>query len=144
MRLRDAGMSAQSKAVVLVVGNPLVKSDSMPVRLLPLLQKARPDLEFVFFEPTRMDIPHKQDLTFIDTVAGLKQVCLLHGVEALAGPSGAYSLHDFDLAGQLLLLSKFGLLGQVHIIGVPAKGKTGPIAKDVLRGLNGIRLFRRA
>ena len=96
-------------------------------------------VDFLPFEPTREDIPHNTDLTFIDTVQGLKNVCLLHGVDSLLGPSGAYSLHDFDLAGQLLLLHKFGLLGHVHIIGVPAKGDEKKIAKDVVEEMKKIR-----
>jgi len=130
---------AKQKALVYVVGNPLVPSDTMPLRILPFLRKARPDLSLIPFEPTRQDIPHNVDLTFIDTVQGLKKVCLLHGVESLLGPSGSYSLHDFDLAGQLLLLNKFGLLGHVHIIGVPAKGKEEKIAKDVAHELGRIK-----
>ena len=128
-------LKTKTRPVVHVVGNPLTPSDSMPLRLLPLLQKARQDLDFQPFEPTRMDIPQKQSLVFIDTIQGIRKVVHLHGIRALAPSDAAYSLHDFDLAGQLLLLDKFGLLGPVAIIGVPSKGKKEQIAKDVLREL---------
>ena len=130
--------SSPRPRVVFVVGNPLVPSDSMPLRLLPLLKKARPGLDFTPFEPTRMDVAHHQALVFIDTVQGIKKVVHLHGLKALQPSDSAYSLHDFDLAGQLLLLHKFGLLGPVAIIGVPAKGQKEKIAKDVLHELEHI------
>ena len=129
-----------AKPIVYLVGNPLVPSDTMPLRILPLLQKELPKIDFQPFEPTRQDIPHNCDLTFIDTVQGLKKVCLLHGVDSLLGPSGAYSLHDFDLAGQLLLLDKFGLLGHVHIIGVPSKGKIEIVGKAVISQMCALHL----
>ena len=126
------GRFASKPKSIYVVGNPLLKDDSMPLRLLPLLQKACPNLVFELFEPTRMDIPHNVDLTFIDTVQGVKKTVYLHGLKALASSNPAYSLHDFDLGVQLLLLDKFGLLGHVHIIGVPARGNVKKIAHDVL------------
>jgi hypothetical protein len=128
-------MRAKTRPIVYVVGNPLAPSDSMPLRLLPLLKKARPNLDFQPFEPTRMDIPQKQGLIFIDTIQGIKKVVHLHGIKALAPSDAAYSLHDYDLAGQLMLLDKFGLLGQVSIIGVPSKGEKQKIAKGVLHEL---------
>lgn len=137
---KSKSLSTDSKPIVYVVGNPLVPSDTMPLRLLSFLREALPSLDFQPFEPTRQDIPHNQDLTFIDTVQGLKEVCLLHGVESLMGPSGAYSLHDFDLAGQLLLMDKFGLLGHVHIIGVPSKGKIEIVGKGVVKQLRALKL----
>ncbi|VVB57493.1 Uncharacterised protein [uncultured archaeon] len=131
-------MASKPKPVVYVVGNPLVPDDRMPVRLLPLLQKARPDILFEPFEPTRMDIPQKKSLIFIDTVQGIQNVIHLHGLKALEPSSCAYSLHDFDLSGQLLLLEKFGLLGDISIIGVPARGGLKKIEKDVLHELEHI------
>ena len=129
----------ESARLVYVVGNPLVAEDSMPLRLLPLLRKARPDVSFQPFEPTRMDIPQKKALVFIDTVQDIKKTIHLHGLRALAPPSSTpYSLHDFDLAGQLLLLDKFSLLGPVFIVGVPAKGDLKKITKDVLHELEHI------
>lgn len=117
--------------VVLVVGNPLVPSDSMPLRILPLLQKLCPDINFQPFEPTRMDIPQNTRLVFIDTLQGAKEIIHFHNLGELAPSNASYSLHDFDLAGQLLVLSKFGLIGQVSIIGIPCKGEKEKIAKKV-------------
>lgn len=120
------------KQPVFIVGNPLVKKDSMPLKIMPLLQKALPQFEFVFFESTRMDIPQKTDLVFVDTVEGAKEVMVLEGVSRIQEIK-ACSLHDFDLGTQLKLLGKFGLLGKVKIIGVPEKGKVEAIAAKVAK-----------
>jgi len=117
-----------------IVGNPMVERDSMPLKILPMLQKALPQFEFVLFESTRMDIPQKEDLVFVDTVEGAKEVIVLEGVSRIEEVR-ACSLHDFDLGTQLKLLDKFGLLGNVKIIGVPEKGKTAEIGKKVSREL---------
>ncbi len=118
------------KKTVFIVGNPLVKKDSMPLQIMPILQKKMPGIEFVQFEPTRMDIPHNADLVFIDTVEGLNGVRVLRDISKIQS-SKAFSLHDFDLGTQLVLMHKFGMLGRVKIIGVPAKGEKEKIARKV-------------
>ena len=126
------------KNVVLVVGNPLLAQDSLPLRIMPKLSAARSDLSFEPFEPTRQDIPHNQELVLLDTIAGLKKVRVLRDISKLQQPDRAFSLHDYDLGAQLLLMRKFGLLGKTTIIGVPQKGKEEKIAPAVLAELESI------
>lgn len=126
------------KAVVLVIGNPLLRQDSLPLRLMPKLRAARPDIEFRPLEPTREDLPHKQKLVLLDSVQGLKKVRVLRDVKKLEPASRAFSLHDFDLGAQLVLMHKFGLLGKTIIIGVPQKGKEEQITEAVLGELASI------
>lgn len=124
-------MSAMpKKQTIFIVGNPLVKQDGMPLKIMPVLREKLPQFEFVVFEPTRMDIPHNEDLVFVDTVEGLKEVRALNDVSKIQAFK-ACSLHDFDLGAQLLILKKFGMLGKVKIVGVPAKGKIGEITEKV-------------
>lgn len=122
------------KRTVFIVGNPLVRADSMPLRIMPRLQKMLPQIEFVLFEPTRMDIPLKKDIVFVDTVEGIRKVRVLDDIGKIEA-FHACSLHDFDLGAQLLLLRKFDLLGKVRIVGVPAKGKVEKTATDVAAAL---------
>lgn len=126
------------KSVVLVVGNPLLRQDNLPLRLMPLLGKARPDISFEPFEPTRQDIPHNKQLVLLDSVQGLKKVRVLRDISKLRQPDRAFSLHDYDLGAQLMLMEKFGLLGKTTIIGVPQSGDEKKIMKDVLHELESI------
>ncbi len=120
------------KKTVYIVGNPTLAKDSMPLKIMPLLQKACPQFEFLPFESTRMDIPQSQDLVFIDTVEGAKKVMIIDDVDRIV-ETKACSLHDFDLGTQLKLLKKFGMLGKMKIIGVPEKGDRKRIAGEVAK-----------
>ncbi len=126
------------KKVVLVVGNPLLRQDNLPLRIMPALSAARADIEFRPFEPTREDIPHNEELVLLDCVAGLKKVEVLDDISRVQAAGRAFSLHDYDLGSQLALLSKFGMLGKTTIIGVPQKGDEKKIAKAVLEKLEAI------
>lgn len=125
---------------VLVVGNPLVAQDGMPLRIMAKLRERLAQFEFRPFEPTREDLPGDgRELVIIDTLDGAKEaVVLKEGDLHRLVSMRACSLHDFDLGAQLLLLDKFGLLGKVRIIGVPARGKTAEIAAAVERALNAL------
>lgn len=120
------------KRVVLVVGNPLLVQDNLPLRLMPKLRAARPDLSFEPFEPTRQDIPHNQELVLLDSVQGLKKVRVLKDVSRVQPSERAFSLHDYDLGAQLVLMEKFGMLGKTIIIGVPQSGDEKKIAEAVV------------
>ena len=52
---------------VYVCGNPLLKEDSIPLKILPELQNKFPSIKFIDFDPTE-DIPKEQKLFFIDTI----------------------------------------------------------------------------
>ncbi len=120
---------------VLVVGNPLLREDNLPLRIMPSLREARADIEFEPFEPTREDIPHNEELVLLDCVAGLEKVRVLDDISRVQASGRAFSLHDYDLGAQLALLSKFGMLGKTIIIGVPQSGEEKKIAEEVLKKL---------
>ncbi len=110
-----------SKRTVLVCGNVLVPDDSLPLRLMPLLQKEFPAAEFITFDPTREEFPPApQPLFIIDSVEGLQEVKVLHDLAGVQ-EGGHFTSHDLDLGAQLLLLTKLGRIGPVTIIGVPRK-----------------------
>ncbi len=115
---------------IYICGNPLVKEDSLPLRLLPLLRKSIPSINLVEFEPTE-DIPHETELVFIDTVINAKDVMLFDDVDAFVDAK-ALSVHDFDLGMNLKLAKKMGWLKKVKIIGVPPQMDEQDAVKKVL------------
>jgi Ni,Fe-hydrogenase maturation factor len=102
---------------VYVLGNSLVKEDSLPVKLMPGLKKAFPDIEFIEFEPTE-DFPKEKELVMIDTVINAEKVCLVTDIDKIISEK-AVSMHDFDLGYNLKLMKKFGMIETVKIIGIP-------------------------
>ncbi|MBI4146991.1 hypothetical protein HY489_06680 [Candidatus Woesearchaeota archaeon] len=104
---------------IYVCGNPLVDEDSLPIKILPMLRRNHPAIQFTEFDPTE-DLPKAPELTFIDTVINAKDVVLLKDIDAFV-QTKALSLHDFDLGINLKLAKKIGQLKSVRIIGVPPK-----------------------
>lgn len=102
---------------IIVFGNPDLKMDSLPVRLLPRLRSARPDLDFRHLDPNEeWDLP--ADITVIDTVMGLDRPRVFETLDAFqSGPR--LTMHDFDAYMNLRLLMKLGRLRSVRIIGLP-------------------------
>ena len=104
---------------VYVVGNLLVKQDSLPIRLLPKLKRELPNIDFVEFDPTE-DFPKEKQLIIVDTVLDIKRVILLKDINKIQ-LNKVCSLHDFDMGYNLKLMKKFKLIDNVWIIGVPEK-----------------------
>ncbi|MCX6709028.1 MAG: hypothetical protein NTW67_05285 [Candidatus Woesearchaeota archaeon] len=102
---------------IYVCGNPLVKEDSLPLRILPVLQKKFPLINFIEFEPTE-DLPVEENLVIIDTIINVKDVMLIDNIDKFV-ETKALSLHDFDLGLNLKLAKKLGQIKSVKIIGVP-------------------------
>lgn len=106
---------------IYVCGNPLVKIDALPLRLLPALRKKHPELNFIEFDPSE-DFPKEEKLMLIDTVINAKDVQMFDNIDQFA-ETKAVSLHDFDLGTNLKLAKKMGWVKKVIIIGVPPKMK---------------------
>ena len=102
---------------IYVVGNRLLKADSLPLRIMGALAAKFPAIDFVEFDPTE-NFPEEKSIVIIDTVVGLKKVELLEDIGSFSLPK-PYSLHDFDLGLTLKLMQKAGLLEKFKIIGVP-------------------------
>ncbi|HSB47257.1 MAG TPA: hypothetical protein VLD37_04525 [Candidatus Bilamarchaeum sp.] len=104
---------------VLVFGNPLVRRDSIALRLMPALRKKFPGIEFREFDAAENLESEGRDLVILDAAEGIGKVSLIDDLSALCGGK-IYSMHDFDLALTLKLLKKMGKLGTVKIIAVPS------------------------
>lgn len=102
---------------VYVFGNPLVKEDSLPLKLIEKLRKEFPSLEFKEFD-TVEDMELEKELNIIDTVKGIKKVELIEDIDKIITDK-IYSMHDFDLGYNLKLLKKMKIIDNVRIFGIP-------------------------
>lgn len=110
---------------ILIFGNPLLKIDNTPVKLIPDLQKAFPNHTFLHIDPTENLEQYGPSLTIIDTIQDIKQVKILKlqtlkDFQHIILPN-SLSMHDFDLSLNLRLLKKLGHIKTATIIGIPMK-----------------------
>jgi len=106
---------------IYVFGNPLVKEDSLPLKLINKLKKKFPLLQFKEFD-TVEDLELEEELNIIDTVKGIKKVELIKDIEKIS-TNRIYSLHDFDLGYNLKLFKKMKMIDKVRIFGIPSSIK---------------------
>ena len=105
---------------IYVFGNPLVKEDSLPVKLLPDLSKKFPKIEFIITDPNENFPPeNEKDLIILDTVKGITEARLFDLSDLKEISQSPISPHDYDLLFHLLLLKKRKIIDRVKIIGVP-------------------------
>jgi hypothetical protein len=117
---------------VYVFGNPDVEMDSLPIKLIPALQKQFPEISFIILDPNEeWDISH--EITIIDTVVGIKDITLFNDLKHFT-ESPKLTCHDFDAFFNLLFLQKLGKLSKIKIIGIPP----GMSETDALSGLTKI------
>ena len=102
---------------IYVFGNPLVKEDSLPLKLIEKLRREFPSLEFKEFD-TVEDLELEKELNIIDTIKGIKKVELIEDIDKLVTEK-IYSMHDFDLGYNLKLLKKMKMIDKVRIFGIP-------------------------
>jgi Ni,Fe-hydrogenase maturation factor len=107
---------------ILVFGNPLVKKDSLPLKMIEELKKKFPNIEFKEFDPTEDLEKEGRELNIIDTVEGIKKTVLITNID-LIKVMKVFSMHDFDLGYNLKLLKKLKKIDKVNIFGVPMKIK---------------------
>ena len=104
-----------------IFGNPLIREDSLTLKLIKKLKKEFPSLQFKEFD-TVEDLEFENELNIIDTVKGIKKVKLIENIDKIV-TNKIYSLHDFDLGYNLKLLKKLKMIDKVRIIGIPPSMK---------------------
>lgn len=97
--------------------------------MLPVLSKRFPKVQFEEFDPQE-NFPKEKEPVFLDTVVGVKKVEIIYGTQKFVLPKQV-SMHDFDLATNLVLMQKAGLLKKFKIIGVPPHLKENKAIKQV-------------
>lgn len=115
-------------------GNPDLKSDSLPLKILPQLKKLFPKVNFVIQDPLEeWKLP--AELFIIDTVQGLKKMEVFTTLEKFQ-PAPHVTMHDFDLGAQLNWLKKLRVLPKFTIFGIP-ENISGTDALNQLNSLLG-------
>ena len=103
---------------VFIFGSPDVKEDSLPLRILPELQKKYPEIDFLVRDPNE-DFELPEETVIIDVVVGLEKPHVFNSLNDFQAPPRT-TLHDFDWFGHLQLLRKLGRLpSKIKIIGLP-------------------------
>ena len=100
---------------ILVFGNSLVEEDKIALEIMPVLRKKFPSIQFVEFDAVEEIQEHGKDLVIIDAVKGLEKIRVIENLDLIETDS-IVSMHDFDLAYNLKLMKKVGLIDSVKII----------------------------
>ena|SRR3989344_5283581 len=107
---------------IYIFGNPLIKEDSLPIKIIPELKKAFPDILFEVVDPNENFPPaNEKDLIIIDTVRGLKKPKIFGLNDLQEIQKSPNSPHDYDLGLHLLILKKLNKIKSVKILGIPIK-----------------------
>lgn len=107
---------------VLVFGNPLLEDDSAALCIAKKLEGTLADVQFVRFDTSEDLEKEGENPVILDVILGIRKPRLIGLSEILL--QKPYSLHDFDLGWNLLLLKKLGKIKNAAIVGVPAKKPT--------------------
>lgn len=121
---------------VLVLGNPLLEEDSLPLKLLPVLRKEFPSIDFDEADPADID-SEKGQVVVIDTAKGVKDVVLLEDMDRLQNYK-LISAHGLGLAEMLALMKAAGKQVQVKVICVPRGMRESKALAEVTKALRAI------
>ncbi|MEM2760207.1 MAG: hypothetical protein QXU32_05220 [Nitrososphaerales archaeon] len=126
---------------ILVFGNPLVKKDSLPLKLAVYLQKEFADINFQEFDAVEDLHKEGRTLYLLDAVEGIEHVEVITDIDRLL-TSKIYSVHDFDLAHTLKLMKKMQLIDNVTIFGVPMKIRMDQAIREIKAKITSILLSK--
>ena len=108
----------KSRQKILVFGNPLVPQDSLALRILPKLRKKFPQVEFIELDGIDDLYEYGRNLVLLDVAAGIRKGSIVDDLDDLELPR-VVSMHDFDLAWNLKILLKAGMIDSVKIVAIP-------------------------
>lgn len=115
---------------VSIFGNPDLTFDSLPIQIMPYLEKIFPSIDFVREDPNELDLPTEKKMIFIDTIRGLKKVRIVTSSE-IAKTNPRATAHDFDLTTHILLVKKINKNIDIKIIGIPMEYTKEKALEDV-------------
>jgi len=126
------------KKRVYVLGNPIVKKDCLPIKILPELKRVLPKIQFMHIDPTEeYQYGEIKDIILIDTVIGIHEVTCFTGLNQWSR-SSRVTVHNFDLPLSLGLLQKLGKIDSIKIIGVPESGNKKEFISQIVSLLKAI------
>jgi len=123
---------------IYVFGNPEIENDSLPLKILPELQKKFPEIKFGIKDPNEeWEIP--EELTIIDTVLGIDEIKIFEDLKSFS-KSPNISLHDFDVYSNLRYLEKLEHLKKIKIIGIPPIISQEKAVEEISKILKSLKL----
>lgn len=120
---------------ILVFGNNLVKEDSLAIEILPKLKELFPKIEFI--ETDGIENLEGSPI-ILDVVENLKKARLISIDEIKTDK--ICSMHDCDLAFNLLLLKKINKINNATIIGIPQEGDKKQVIEELKQIISSISL----
>lgn len=118
---------------IYVLGNPLMKQDSLPLKLIKDLKKSFPQIKFQVVDPNENFPPQGiRNLFILDTVKGIKKPMILKLDDFEKKEKTPLSPHDYDIHLHLLLLRKMKKVDRITIIGLPPNGNEKTLSRKLL------------
>ncbi len=103
---------------IFVFGNELLEKDSLIIRILPKLKKKFPEIDFVHIDPNEDLTELGENPIIIDVAEGIETPIILNDVNELI-TNQIHTMHDFDIAQNLKLMKKVGLIESIRIYAIP-------------------------
>lgn len=114
-----------------IIGNADLPFDSLPVQIMPELQREFPQIDFVMEDPNDLDVPNEDEIYFIDTIKGLKKPRMIT-IDEIKATQARATAHDFDLSIHLLLMKKLKPNVKIGILGVPMGYNAGDAKEEII------------
>ena len=102
---------------IFVFGNVDLPEDSLPLKILPELQKRFPEIQFEIKDPNE-EWETEEEIIVLDTAVGIKEITVFDNLEKFSKVPRV-GMHDFDALTNLRYLWKLGKIKKIKIIGVP-------------------------
>jgi len=128
----------KKKKTIFIFGNPLLKFDSIPIKMKSDLEKEFPEIEFKEIDPNENLKPVNKEMIIVDTVEGIDKVQVIDDISSIVDEP-KYTPHDLDLGFNIKLLHKLGQLDKILIFGIPMEGDVEVIFDELVREINKIK-----
>jgi len=113
---------------IYVCGNPLLKEDSIALKIAKKLSKKLKKVNFEEFEA--IEDLDESVVYIMDVVKGIRKVKLIEDFDVVKTDK-IFSLHDYDLSYEIKLLKKIGKIKKVFLIAIPFSKNEKKIVKEV-------------
>src|SRR3989344_3086779 len=121
---------------IYIFGNPDLQNDSLPHKIVPVLVKQFPSIQFVPTDPNELGLAPENPWWIMDTVRGIKRVTLFTDPSQIRA-TRRVSVHDYDLGMHLALLGKVHKDLTLCIIGIPQGMSETQAIKEISQLLAG-------
>ena len=124
--------------IIYIFGNKNSSLDNIALKLIPELELKFPDINFKTLDPNEnLDFKDKNPI-ILDSAKNIDKVRLIKDLDKI-NFSPRTTLHDFDIAFNLKLLSKIKKINSVRIIAVPFKLKKSQCLPAVVKIIKSLK-----